>query len=81
MIDKETLQLEVREDYFNTFKVLPPLLFGMTPNDDYYQLLFNCIKRNEPVTPEELEKVFKVESDNYDLIEEFDEDYEDDITD
>lgn len=81
MIDKEMIDSYIGNDYFNTFKVLPPLLFGSTPNEDYYQLLFDCIKRKKPATPEELEKVLEVKSDNYDLIDEFDEDYEDDITD
>ena len=81
MTEREMMYEEVKEDYFNTFKVLPPLLFGFTPNEDYYQLLFDCIRRGKPVTPDELEEVFKARDNNYDLIEEFDEDYEDDITD
>ena len=80
MID-ETRQSLLEEEYQEKFKMLPPLLFGYTPNNDYYQLLFDAMKRKKPVTPKELEKVFKIKNSNYDLIQEFDEDYDDDITD
>lgn len=72
---------EIMSLYEEAFKTLPPLPFGKMPNEKYYELLFKAIKRNEPVTPKELEKVFDIEDSNYDLLEEFDEDYEDDIAD
>lgn len=72
---------EIMSLYEETFKTLPPLPFGKMPNKEYYELLFKAIKRDKPVTPQELEEVFDIEDSNYDLLEQFDEDYEDDIAD
>ena len=78
---KEIMQIELEHDYLNEFKTLPPMLFGQEPDDKYYQLLFDALKRKKPVTPKELEKNYNIKNSQYDLIEEFDEDYDDDITD
>lgn len=76
MTEKEMMHIEIENDYFEKFKSTPPVLFGQKPNDKYYQLLFECLKRNKPVTPDELEEVFEIEDNQYDLINEFDPDDE-----
>lgn len=59
---------EIVHLYFETFKCYPPLPFGKLPNDKYYELLYKAVKRGKPVTTREINKVFNIRKENYDLL-------------
>lgn len=71
--------MDIFTKYFETFNNLPPILMTIDKDDKtYIELVKNAIETKKPLNSDDLDKAF---GNDYDLIDDFDEDYEDDITD
>lgn len=71
--------MDIFEKYFEMFNNLPPILMTISKdNKTYIKLVENAIEAKKPLNGDDLDKAF---GNDYDLIDDFDEDYEDDITD
>lgn len=71
--------MDIFEKYFEIFNNLPPILTTIDKDDKtYIKLVENAIETKKMLTSDDLDKAF---GNDYDLINGFDEDYDDDITD
>lgn len=71
--------MDVIKKYFDTFLKLPPILTTVSQyNKTYIKLVESAIAAKKPLYGDELERAFK---DKYDLVDDFDKEDDDGITD
>ena len=70
--------MDIFEKYYEMFNDIPPILMTVgEDNEKYIALVKNAIERKKRLSGDELDKAFA----KYDTIINFDEDYDNDVTD